>query len=118
MIRIDIDTLDNIEKVDIRDHLKVSLHTYSAHFQSDADGNLYNIGSMFGASSKYVFAKTTNPSKEAANGHSFENTELIGMASATDSWAPAYYHSFGITENYFVLFESPERLNLKKLMFK
>ncbi|RCN50142.1 hypothetical protein ANCCAN_03747 [Ancylostoma caninum] len=99
LARIDIDTLDYLEKVDIRDHLKLSLHTYSAHCHSDAEGNLYNIG-------------------KAPSGHSLENTELLGMVAVTDSWAPSYYHSFGITENYIILFESPERINMKKIIFR
>ncbi|KHJ99100.1 hypothetical protein OESDEN_00924 [Oesophagostomum dentatum] len=116
MVRIDIDTLDYLEKVDIRKYL--SLHIYSAHFHSDAEENVYNVGSMFGPSSKYVFAKTTNPLLGASKGHGMEKTELLGTVPAADPWAPAYYHSFGITENYFVLFESPERIHLRKLMFK
>ncbi|KIH46242.1 hypothetical protein ANCDUO_23706 [Ancylostoma duodenale] len=120
LARIDVDTLDYLEKVDIREHLKLSLHTYSAHCHSDASGNLYNIGSMFGPSSKYVFATTKNPLllPEASTGHGLENTELLGMVAATDTWAPSYYHSFGITENYIILFESPERINMKKLIFR
>ncbi|KHJ85996.1 hypothetical protein OESDEN_14266, partial [Oesophagostomum dentatum] len=120
MVRIDIDTLDYLEKVDIRKYL--SLHIYSAHFHSDAEENVYNVGSMFGPSSRYVFAKTTNPllgkNLDASEGHGMEKTELLGTVPAADPWAPAYYHSFGITENYFVLFESPERIHLRKLIFK
>ncbi|EYC06252.1 hypothetical protein Y032_0077g1104 [Ancylostoma ceylanicum] len=119
LARIDIDTLDYLEKVDIREPLKLSLHTYSAHCHSDAEGNLYNIGSMFGPSSKYIFARTENPllAQEGPSGRCLENTELLGMVTATDTLAPSYYHSFGITENYIILFESPERINMKKLMF-
>ncbi|ETN86264.1 hypothetical protein NECAME_16451 [Necator americanus] len=99
LVRIDVDTLDYLEKVDIREKLNVSLHIYSAHQHSDSDGNLYNVGN-------------------SSNSHSFENTELLGTVAAANTWAPSYYHSFGITENYFILFESPERINLKKIIFK
>ena len=54
----------------------------------------------------------------ASEGHGMDKTELLGTVPATDPWAPAYYHSFGITENYSILFESPERLHLKKIIFK
>ncbi|KAK6011949.1 hypothetical protein OSTOST_22952, partial [Ostertagia ostertagi] len=46
-------------KVDIRKEAKISLHTYTAHFHNDHDGNLYNIGTIMGHC--YVFTKTMNP---------------------------------------------------------
>ncbi|VDO18754.1 unnamed protein product [Heligmosomoides polygyrus] len=59
MVRIDLDNLDRIEKVDFRGHLKLNLHTNTAHFHSDHDGNVYNIGTILGHC--YAFTKTTNP---------------------------------------------------------
>ncbi|EPB80071.1 hypothetical protein ANCCEY_00894 [Ancylostoma ceylanicum] len=120
MFRIDLDTLDTLEKVDIRDHISSNLHVHSAHFHADASGNLYNIGTVFGRSSCYVFTKTTNPLaiEGAKSSHSFEGTEVLGVVPATDPRAPCYFHSFGLTQNYFVLFESPQRTNVMKLCFR
>ncbi|VDO13539.1 unnamed protein product [Haemonchus placei] len=47
-----------------------------------------------------------------------ELTEVLATIPATDRWAPGYYHSFGITDNYFILFETPERISLMKLITK
>ncbi|KHJ81495.1 hypothetical protein OESDEN_18819, partial [Oesophagostomum dentatum] len=120
LTRIDIDTLNREERVNICEHLKVSLHTYTAHCHSDSDGNILNIGSQFGPTSNYIFAKTTNPLhvEGAASTHGLEQTELLGMIPATDGLAPTYYHSFGVTENYFVLFETPERISVPKMVEK
>ncbi|VDN22331.1 unnamed protein product, partial [Cylicostephanus goldi] len=133
LARIDIDSLEYKDRVDIRDHLKIVIHTYTAHSHTDPEGNILNIGSQFGSKSNYVFAKTKNPLKiegkdssvtspnltvksslGAKSPHSLEGTELLGMVPATDALAPAYYHSFGVTENYFILFESPERIDIMK----
>ncbi|CAJ0597176.1 unnamed protein product, partial [Cylicocyclus nassatus] len=116
LARIDIDSLDYKDKVDIRDHLKIVLHTFTAHSHTDPEGNILNIGSQFGSKSNYIFAKTKNPLKieGAKSPYSLEYTELLGMVPATDALAPAYYHSFGVTENYFILFESPERIDIMK----
>lgn len=116
MVRIDLDNLDRIEKVDFRGHLKLNLHTNTAHFHSDHDGNVYNIGTILGHC--YAFTKTTNPLhvEGAANGHSFEHSEVLATIPATNKWAPGYYHSFGITENYFILFESPLRISMLSLI--
>ncbi|KAJ1365975.1 hypothetical protein KIN20_026477 [Parelaphostrongylus tenuis] len=119
LIRIDEDTLERQERLDIREYMSVSLHTYSAHFHSDADGNLYNIGSAFGKTSKYVLAVTKHPRiiKDGTHLRGMKTAELLAEIPASDSWAPSYYHSFGITENYFILFEGPLRINVKKLLF-
>ncbi|KAE9414445.1 hypothetical protein Angca_004438, partial [Angiostrongylus cantonensis] len=106
-------------QLDIRDYMNISLHSYSAHFHSDSDGNLYNIGSAFGRTSKYVLAVTKHPRfvKDGAHLRGMKTAELLAEIPASKLWSPSYYHSFGITENYFILFESPLRLNLKKMIF-
>uniref|UniRef100_A0A158PC41 Beta,beta-carotene 9',10'-oxygenase n=1 Tax=Angiostrongylus cantonensis TaxID=6313 RepID=A0A158PC41_ANGCA len=120
LIRIDVDTLERQERLDIRDYMNISLHSYSAHFHSDSDGNLYNIGSAFGRTSKYVLAVTKHPRfvKDGAHLRGMKTAELLAEIPASKLWSPSYYHSFGITENYFILFESPLRLNLKKMIFR
>ncbi|RCN50147.1 retinal pigment epithelial membrane protein [Ancylostoma caninum] len=120
MFRIEIDTLDTLEKVDIRDYISSNLHVYSAHFHADASGNLYNIGTIFGKSSCYVLTKTTNPLaiKGAKSSHSFEGTEVLGVVPASEPRAPCYFHSFGLSRNYFILFETPQRTNVMKLCFR
>ncbi|CAI4232991.1 unnamed protein product [Auanema sp. JU1783] len=117
MTRIDLDSLEVLDKVDMRKYL--TLHTYTAHCNGDEEGNVFNIGSSYGKDSAYVFAKTLNPLKhsETASSHSTELTELIGTLKATDPGMPTYYHSFGMSENYFILFESPLRLSALKLGF-
>ncbi|ETN68725.1 retinal pigment epithelial membrane protein [Necator americanus] len=104
--------------VNICDLLKITLHTYTAHCHSDTDGNIWNIGSQFGPTSNYIFAKTVNPLhiKGSSNSHSMEGTELLGMIPATDPLSPSYYHSFAVTEDFFVLFETPERIDVCKLV--
>ncbi|EYC06245.1 hypothetical protein Y032_0077g1103 [Ancylostoma ceylanicum] len=58
------------------------------------------------------------PVAGAKSSHSFEGTEVLGVVPATDPRAPCYFHSFGLTQNYFVLFESPQRTNVMKLCFR
>ncbi|WKY01636.1 hypothetical protein Q1695_015560 [Nippostrongylus brasiliensis] len=116
MHRLNIDTLDSLEKVDFRDSVKLSLHTNTAHFHSDQDGNLYNTGTIMGNS--YVFTKTMNPlnAEGASSSHSLDQTEVLATIPTTDRWAPGYYHSFGISDNFFILFETPERISLLRLL--
>lgn len=109
------------------------LNTYTAHHHSDHEGNIYNIGSRFGKDSHYVFATTPNPLHHKSrlvpmrkrepwpmfsSSNSLEHTRLIGKLPCSDPFSPGYYHSFGMSENYMVLFEAPVRINIKKMIFR
>ncbi|KJH50358.1 retinal pigment epithelial membrane protein [Dictyocaulus viviparus] len=115
--RIDPASLEYLEKADFRKYVKMSLHTNSAHFHMDRDGNLFNIGSCFGIDTQYVITRTLNPLREyeVSSGYSIEKAEILSSISATDTLAPSYFHSFAITENYMLLFETPLRIDIKKL---
>jgi beta-carotene 15,15'-monooxygenase len=108
--QIDPKTLDTIGKVNIRDI--ITLNSFTAHQQYDHDGNIYHIGVIYGQETTYVFAVTKNP-KNFDNPNlenPFTETSIIGTIPATDE--PSYFHSFGMTDNYIIAFESPLKLNL------
>ena len=45
-----------------------------------------------------------------------EKAELITTISPESKWKPSYYHSFGMTQNYYIFLESPLQMNLLKLL--
>ncbi|CAB3404544.1 unnamed protein product [Caenorhabditis bovis] len=110
MIQVDETTLESKEEVDVGKY--VSLHNCTAHHGIDDDGNIFNIGSKFGEG--YVLTFTEN----SKQGEAWEKTRLIGLVPSTDRFNPTYIHSFGMSQNYFVLFESPVRINVKRLMLR
>uniref|UniRef100_A0A0N4Z7P8 Beta,beta-carotene 15,15'-monooxygenase n=1 Tax=Parastrongyloides trichosuri TaxID=131310 RepID=A0A0N4Z7P8_PARTI len=114
---ININDLETIEKVDISKY--IAINTYTAHCHYDKEGNIYNMGSIFGKNGMFAFTKTIIP-KEGENNEDecFKKTEIIGKIPMTNSLYPPYYHSFGFSENYFVFVESPLRINVKKMLFQ
>ena len=46
----------------------------------------------------------------------FEKAELVAEIPASSSLYPSYFHSFAMTENYYVYMEQPYTLNLPKTL--
>ncbi|CAB60367.2 Beta,beta-carotene 9',10'-oxygenase [Caenorhabditis elegans] len=115
MYRVDLDTLKTLEAADFSKF--VAVHSCTAHQLYDENGDVYNIGSRFGPESAHVFTVTKNPkNQKSENDHSWEHTSKIGEIKASDPLYPTYMHSFGMSENYLVMFESPVRLHLQKYL--
>ncbi|CAJ0923781.1 unnamed protein product, partial [Mesorhabditis belari] len=49
---------------------------------------------------------------------SFEETTLLAKVPYDDRWNAGYHHSFGMSDNYAVLFETPVRISVKKLLMR
>lgn len=91
--------------------------SWTAHPQYDRDGNYYNCSTAY-TNGVYQIVKIPNKMKE--NEATNEGIEII--SSLPYQKAPAYYHSFAMTENYFVFIESslflahPLKMLLMKIM--
>jgi len=115
VVQVDPKTLSSLEKFDFRKYL--TIHTFTAHQQYDFDNNVYHIGSRFGKNTEYIFSVTKNPKNTNQSvTDALGETSIIAEVQASESLYPAYYHSFGMTENYLILFESPLRLDITKLI--
>ncbi|KAF8360441.1 bcmo-2 [Pristionchus pacificus] len=108
------------ENLDVGDTIHCSkelfaVHTATAHCHYDREGNVYNMGSRFGKQTQYVIVKMS-PKKEAvpSGAAPFDASLVASVDHAPEG--PAYYHSFGMSENYFILMESPLRFNMLSMM--
>ncbi|CAL4069525.1 unnamed protein product, partial [Meganyctiphanes norvegica] len=119
MRRIDPDTLQSIgEKTTISKYVAVNLAT--AHPHVDEDGTLYNMGNSFTGSKgpTYNIIKFPPP-KTLPDGKTLSSIEQGSVvASMPCQWkmSPGYYHSFHITDNYFILIEQPLGVSVPKLV--
>ncbi|CAG2171587.1 unnamed protein product, partial [Oppiella nova] len=95
--RIDGNTLDTHEKVDLSKYVAINMAL--AHVHVDPDGTVYNMGSSFGPNGKYHLIKIPNTENP------FENMSIICSIPMKRTLNPSYYHSFAITDNYFVFIE-------------
>ncbi|XP_060080497.1 carotenoid-cleaving dioxygenase, mitochondrial-like [Ylistrum balloti] len=104
---IDPDNLDTISKVDLKDNMTIS--SAIAHVHWDRDGTIHNIGHLYEGHPSYCLFRIPAGS---------DITDGKVVASVKSRWKlnPGYYHSFAVTENYYVFVEQPLVINVLKIL--
>ncbi|XP_046387976.1 carotenoid isomerooxygenase-like isoform X2 [Ischnura elegans] len=132
--KIDPKTLETKERVNLAQKVGIVSHTSHPHVMED--GTVFNIGMVVGSTGpKYtVFkfpppknwkpqtmdARTNEKHGDTSNGNAevhgddeaeeydpFATAEVVGGISARWPLHPGYMHSFGVTENFFIIVEQP-----------
>lgn len=113
MRKVDPETLDTLEKVDWSKFIAVNGATAHPHY--DPDGTVYNMGNSYGKEgTRYNIIRV--PPQKSGEGETLEGAQVVCSIEPEEKMKPAYYHSFGMSENYVVFVEQPLRLNIMKLM--
>ncbi|XP_075047215.1 carotenoid-cleaving dioxygenase, mitochondrial-like isoform X1 [Mixophyes fleayi] len=114
MIKVDPETLNTLEKVDWSKFIAVNGATAHPHY--DPDGTTYNMGNSYGKDgTRYNIIRV--PSQTSSSGETLDGAQVVCSIEPEKKMKPAYYHSFGMSENYIVFVEQPLRLNIMKLLF-
>lgn len=103
--RIDPMTLETFEKVDLRKYTAVNTSTSHAH--TDGNGNTYNIGSNVGSYNIVEF-----PAVDGLN-----NAKIVAQIPTKNRFSPSYYHSFGMTDRYFIFIEQPLVISIPHVLW-
>ncbi|XP_070709010.1 beta,beta-carotene 15,15'-dioxygenase [Pempheris klunzingeri] len=116
--KIDPVTLETQEKVDYQKYLPVNLASSHPHY--DKEGNAYNIGTSIAekGKTKYMLFKVPAAVSEKDKGKNvpaLKNVEVICTVPCRTLLTPSYYHSFGMTDNYFIFIEQPFKLDIVKM---
>ncbi|XP_067104883.1 beta,beta-carotene 15,15'-dioxygenase [Osmerus mordax] len=115
--KIDPVTLETQDKVDYLKYLAVNLATSHPHY--DKEGNTYNMGTTIAdkGKTKYtIFKVPASCEKDAATATpALKNVEVLSTIPCRSLLSPSYYHSFGMTDNYFIFIEQPLKLDILKM---
>ncbi|XP_071402888.1 beta,beta-carotene 15,15'-dioxygenase [Centroberyx affinis] len=115
--KIDPVTLETQEKVDYLKYIAVNVVTSHPHY--DKEGNAFNIGTSIAekGKTKYTLFKVPAVSEtdKAKKGPALKNVEVICTVPCRSLLTPSYYHSFGMTDNYFIFIEQPFKLDILKM---
>ncbi|XP_041988121.1 carotenoid isomerooxygenase-like [Aricia agestis] len=100
--RIDPVTLDTLERRNLAESVALINHTSHPHVMPNRD--VYNVGmSIVRGRLKHVVVKFPFSEK----GDMFSTARIVGSIKPRWPLHPAYMHTFGVTENYFVIVEQP-----------
>ncbi|XP_070842601.1 beta,beta-carotene 15,15'-dioxygenase [Chaetodon trifascialis] len=115
--KIDPVTLETQDKVDYMKYVQVNLCSSHPHY--DKEGSTYNMGTSIAekGKTKYVLFKVPAVSKKdkGKDVPALKNVEVICTVPCRTLLTPSYYHSFGMTENYFVFIEQPLKLDILRM---
>ncbi|MCJ8737373.1 hypothetical protein PDJAM_G00023160 [Pangasius djambal] len=118
--KIDPVTLETQDKVDYKKYIAVNLAISHPHY--DKEGNSYNMGTSIADKGKTKFVIFKVPAvehgkTEAGSGWTpaLKNAEIMATVPCHSLLTPSYYHSFGMTENYFIFIEQPLKLDIVKM---
>ncbi|XP_015113164.1 carotenoid isomerooxygenase isoform X2 [Diachasma alloeum] len=108
--RIDVETLETKDRICISDYVGVVNHTSHPHVTDD--GTVYNVGlsitAMGPAYSVVCFPSVPSDTGRNSGGKAmFEGASIVASLPARWKLNPSYMHTFGITENYFIIIEQP-----------
>ncbi|XP_068250106.1 carotenoid-cleaving dioxygenase, mitochondrial-like [Palaemon carinicauda] len=117
--RIDPSTLECIGEKTKVDSI-VAVNTLTAHPHVEHDGTVYNMGSSFASSSGPAYNIIKFPPPRVEGGRrksSVDQAEIVATIPCQWRLHPSYYHSFGMTEKYFIFVEMPLVISLGKLIY-
>lgn len=118
MYRIDDNTLETKNKVNLGMSLGIVTHTSHPHITED--GSVYNLAFSFSTKGAlYHVVHFPNDPKHGVNDSTmFDRAHVVATIPARWRVHPSYMHSFGITENYFVIVEQPLTLAVPRRLVK
>uniref|UniRef100_A0A8C4Z3V1 Uncharacterized protein n=1 Tax=Gadus morhua TaxID=8049 RepID=A0A8C4Z3V1_GADMO len=113
--KIDPFTLATQEKVDYLKYIAVNMVTSHPHY--DKEGNTYNIGTSIAekGKTKYTLFKVPSAPETETGKSPLKKAEVLCTVPCRSLLSPSYYHSFGMTDNYFIFIEQPFKLDILKM---
>ncbi|CAH1128203.1 unnamed protein product [Ceutorhynchus assimilis] len=107
--KIDSKTLETLERVDLSEHISIVNHTSHPHVMEDS--SVYNLGMSLYASGPYHSIIHFPKSDKM-----FEDAKIVASIPARWPLHPSYMHTFGITDNYFIIVEQPLSISIPSLV--
>lgn len=102
--------METQRKLNVTDYTGILSHTSHPHVM--ADGTVYNLG-MTVTKSGPQYNIICFPSGSGM----FENARIVATIPSRWKLYPAYMHTFGITDNYFIIVEQPLSISVPEMIF-
>ncbi|XP_071512555.1 carotenoid isomerooxygenase-like [Panulirus ornatus] len=112
--KIDPTTLETISKVDL--HKELGINSHCPHPLTMPDGTTLNILHGVGATGPKYDIVSFPPKPADGKGHVFAKPKKIASVDARWKLNPCHMHTFGLTENYFVLMEQPLTIDVRAMV--
>ncbi|XP_050504093.1 carotenoid isomerooxygenase isoform X1 [Diabrotica virgifera virgifera] len=111
--KINPDTLETEDKVAVNDYVSIVHHTSHPHVLND--GTIYNLGLSVRPTGLYHSIVEFQKNENGSGKQMFEEAQIVASISARWQLNPSYMHTFGITENYYILVEQPLSISVPRI---
>ncbi|XP_008559794.1 carotenoid isomerooxygenase [Microplitis demolitor] len=112
--KIDPVTLETKDKVNLSKYVGIVNHTSHPHVVKD--GTVFNVGLSVGPTGP-AYSVIKFPIKRKNDKSMFEEAEIVASVPTRWRMNPSYMHTFGITDNYYIIIEQPLAISFTT-MFK
>ncbi|XP_034938061.1 carotenoid isomerooxygenase [Chelonus insularis] len=111
--RIDPETLETKSKVNISKYVGIVNHTSHPHVMED--GSVFNVG-MSITSKGPAYSVVQFPCKKDDQRSMFEQAKIVATLPVRWMLNPSYMHTFGITDNFYIIVEQPLAVSLATMV--
>jgi len=94
----------------------VAVNSATAHPHVADDGTVYNVGSSFSDPAGPCVKFIEFPAKGNEEGSVAESGRIVASLPHRWSMEPSYFHSFGMTERFFVFVQQPLVIQVKQVV--
>ncbi|XP_077286396.1 neither inactivation nor afterpotential B [Arctopsyche grandis] len=110
--KIDPITLETQKRLNVSEHVSIVNHTSHPHVMKN--GDVYNLG--LAITKKGPMYNIIRFPRNENNGNMFESAHRVASVPVRWPLHPGYMHTFGITENYYIVVEQPLSVSVYKLL--
>lgn len=107
--KFDPETLDTLERINLQEKFGIVNHTSHPHVMPD--GTVYNLG-LSVTKSGPAYNIICFPYGE----NMFDNARIVAEIPTRWKLHPSYMHTFGVTENFFIIVEQPLTVSVPAVM--
>ncbi|KAJ3624233.1 hypothetical protein MTP99_017875 [Tenebrio molitor] len=109
--RINPENLETESRVDVSDFVSIVHHTSHPHVMND--GTVYNMAlTLYTTGPYHTIVKFPPLAKGHNKSNMFEQATIVAGIPARWPLHPSYMHTFGMTDNYFIIVEQPLNVSI------
>ncbi|KAL1123020.1 hypothetical protein AAG570_002108 [Ranatra chinensis] len=115
--RIDPMTIETLKTVDVSNYVSIVHHTSHPHIM--VDGTVYNLGlTVTPTGPKYAIVEFpfTREGEKKPGGDVFGEATVVASVATRWPLHPGYMHTFGVTDNYWVIVEQPMSVSVAAVL--
>ena len=114
--KVNLETLETERKINFVNTIGIVTHTSHPHVINN--GTVFNLALSFSKKGPvyHIVCFPNKARKDITDYSMFDKAFVLASVPVRKMFCPSYMHSFGITENYFVIIEQPLSITVPRMI--